>query len=59
LIGAKMDTGDRLMTDDEIYQTREIRTAIAELDAGQGVSHEEITQWLNSWGTAGETKAPR
>jgi predicted transcriptional regulator len=54
-----MDAGDRLMTDDEIYQTREIRTAIAELDAGQGVSQEEVTLWLNSWGTAGETKAPR
>jgi predicted transcriptional regulator len=43
----------------EKWQLREIRTALAELDAGQGVSHEKVSKWLRSWGTPGETKAPR
>jgi predicted transcriptional regulator len=43
----------------EEWQLREIRTALVELDAGRGVSHEKVVKWLNSWGKAGETKAPR
>jgi predicted transcriptional regulator len=43
----------------EEWQLREIRAALVELDAGRGVSQEEVTQWLNSWGTTGETNAPR
>jgi predicted transcriptional regulator len=61
-----MNRGKRQVTDGYIdpmeaeeWQSQEIRTAIAELDAGQGVSHEKVSQWLNSWGTAGETEAPR
>jgi predicted transcriptional regulator len=61
-----MNTGERLTADHHIdhveteeWQLGEIRTAIAELDAGQGVSHEEVSKWLNSWGKPGETKAPR
>jgi predicted transcriptional regulator len=43
----------------EEWQLREIRAALVELDAGRGVSHEKVVEWLNSWGKPGETKAPR
>jgi predicted transcriptional regulator len=43
----------------EEWQLGEIRSAIDELDAGQGVSHEKVSKWLNSWGKPSETKAPR
>ena len=34
----------------EQWQLEEIRKGIAELDAGQGVSHKRTSEWLNSWG---------
>ena len=43
----------------EEWQLGEIRSAIAELDAGQTVGHEKVAKWLKSWGKPGETKAPR
>ena len=43
----------------EEWQFGQIRTAIDELDAGQGVSHEKVAKWLNSWGKPGETKPPK
>ena len=43
----------------EERQNREIEAALAELDAGLGVSHEKVSKWLKSWGKPGETKAPR
>jgi predicted transcriptional regulator len=43
----------------EEWQLGEIRSAIAELDAGHGVSHEKVVKWLNSWGKPGETKPPK
>ena len=43
----------------EEWQLGEIRAAIAELDAGQGISHEKVAKWLNSWGKPGETKPPK
>ena len=43
----------------EEWQLGEIRAAMDELDAGQGVSHEKVAKWLNSWGKPGETKAPK
>lgn len=45
--------------DAEEWQLDEIRTAIQELDRGDGVDHDQVAQWLMSWGTAGETKAPQ
>jgi predicted transcriptional regulator len=41
------------------WQMDEIEGAMAELDAGEGVSHESVAKWLRSWGTPGETKAPQ
>lgn len=43
----------------EEWQLGETRTALVELDAGQEVSHDRVSNWLNSWGKPGETKAPR
>ncbi len=43
----------------EDWQMKEIELAVAELDAGRGVSHEKVAKWLSSWGKPGETKAPR
>ena len=35
------------------------QAGIAELDAGQNISHEKVSKWLNSWGKTVETKPPR
>ena len=43
----------------EEWQLGELQVGIAELEAGQRVSHERVSKWLNSWGKADETKAPR
>jgi RHH-type transcriptional regulator, rel operon repressor / antitoxin RelB len=43
----------------EEWQLSEIRAATGELESGQSVSHEKVANWLKSWGTAGEKKAPR
>ena len=43
----------------EEWQLGEIRSSIAELDAGETVDHEKVSKWLKSWGKAGESKAPR
>jgi predicted transcriptional regulator len=45
--------------DSEEWQLGELQAGIAELDAGKGVSHENASKWLKSWGKAGETKAPK
>ncbi|MFN0172358.1 MAG: CopG family ribbon-helix-helix protein [Bryobacteraceae bacterium] len=34
----------------EEWQLGEVEAGIAELDAGQGVSHEKVSKWLTSWG---------
>jgi predicted transcriptional regulator len=43
----------------EEWQLGEIRAGAAELDEGQGVSHEKAATWLKSWGTRREKNAPR
>jgi predicted transcriptional regulator len=43
----------------EEWQLGEIHAAIEELDAGRAIGHEKVADWLNSWGKAGEKKAPR
>jgi predicted transcriptional regulator len=43
----------------EEWQLGELQTGIGELESGQAVSHEKVSKWLTSWGTCGETKAPR
>ena len=43
----------------EEWQLRQIQEALKEIDSGRAVSHEKVSKWLRSWGTPGETKAPR
>lgn len=43
----------------EEWQLGEVEAGIGELDSGRGVSHEEATKWLKSWGKRGEIQAPR
>jgi RHH-type transcriptional regulator, rel operon repressor / antitoxin RelB len=43
----------------EEWQLGELHAGIAELDAGNSVSHEKVSKWLSSWGKSGERKAPR
>ena len=44
----------------EEWQLGEIHAGMAELDGGvETVGHDKVTKWLNTWGKANETKAPR
>ena len=43
----------------EERQLGEIAEGIAELDANKTVPHEKVAKWLATWGTPGESKAPR
>jgi predicted transcriptional regulator len=36
-----------------------IRARIAEVDAGKTVDHEDVRQWLLSWGTDHEQQPPK
>jgi predicted transcriptional regulator len=45
--------------DSEEWQFGEIQSGIAELDREQQVGHEKVGKWLQPWGKATETKAPR
>jgi predicted transcriptional regulator len=46
---------DEIDADAEVAADAE---GLAELDAGKGVSHAEVTAWLESWGTPEEKPAP-
>lgn len=41
------------------WEHQHIRTGIAELEAGEGVSNERVMEWLDSWGTENELQAPQ
>jgi RHH-type transcriptional regulator, rel operon repressor / antitoxin RelB len=43
----------------EEWQLGVVQAATRELDAGQVLSHDKVSQWLETWGQPGETKAPR
>jgi RHH-type rel operon transcriptional repressor/antitoxin RelB len=42
----------------EEWQLGEIQKGLDELNAGEGISHEKVSTWLQSWGKTGEMKAP-
>jgi len=48
-----------IFVESEEWQLGEIAGGIAELDANKTVPHEKVAKWLGTWGTSGETKAPR
>jgi predicted transcriptional regulator len=41
------------------WEHRHIRTGMAELDAGKGVSNERVMEWLDSWGKQNELPTPK
>ena len=41
------------------WQIAGIKQAIASLDRGEGVSHEQVKDWITSWGSRGEQPIPR
>lgn len=40
----------------QAWQTAQIEKAIAEMDAGKGIPHEDIEKELENWGMGGKTK---
>lgn len=45
--------------DDQERQLEKIREGLADAKAGRVVSHEEVTRWLESWGSENELPPPR
>ncbi len=43
----------------QAWQVEHIRRGLDEIQRGEGISHEEVENWLFTWGTPGEGDAPR
>jgi predicted transcriptional regulator len=43
----------------ESWQLDEIQNGLGELDQGRHIPHEDVANWLRSWGRKRERKAPR
>lgn len=43
----------------EEWQLNEARAGVADADAGRTVGHDEVVQWVRSWGTHEERTPPR
>ena len=43
----------------ESWQLDEVQAGMKELDGGRGVPHDDVANWLCSWGRKRERKAPR
>ena len=41
------------------WQVGGIRTAMESLDRGEGVSHQKVKDWVESWGSKHERPAPK
>jgi len=41
------------------WQVAGVKRAIASLDRGEGVSRQEVKDWVNSWGRKRERPAPK
>ncbi len=41
------------------WQVAGVKRAIASLDRGEGVSHKDVRDWVNSWGRKRERPAPK
>lgn len=39
----------------ETWQLAEIEAGMAELDSRQGIGHDKVSKWLESWGKPGES----
>ncbi|MEO8097313.1 MAG: hypothetical protein ABI811_06385 [Acidobacteriota bacterium] len=43
----------------EAWQRKEIRAGIKQLEAGSGLGHAPVSNWLKSWGRVDEGKPPQ
>jgi predicted transcriptional regulator len=43
----------------EEWQLGEIRAGLDDLEAGRALKHDDVAEWLRTWGDRGEIKAPR
>ena len=43
----------------ESWQLDEIQAGLAELEAGRGIPHKDVANWLRSWGRKRERRPPR
>jgi predicted transcriptional regulator len=43
---------------DEAAEAAADAEGLAQLDAGRGVPHEQVVEWLKTWGTPEETPMP-
>ncbi|HEY4775897.1 MAG TPA: CopG family ribbon-helix-helix protein [Xanthobacteraceae bacterium] len=41
------------------WQVEGVKKAVGSLDRGEGVRHDEVKQWVNSWGRKRERQAPK
>jgi RHH-type transcriptional regulator, rel operon repressor / antitoxin RelB len=41
------------------WQVAGIKQAMASLDRGEGVSHQQVKDWIASWGSENERRMPR
>jgi RHH-type transcriptional regulator, rel operon repressor / antitoxin RelB len=41
------------------WQVAGIKRAIASLDRGEGIPHDQVEDWVASWGSANEKPAPK
>jgi RHH-type transcriptional regulator, rel operon repressor / antitoxin RelB len=41
------------------WQVAGVKRAIASLDRGEGIPHNEVKDWVNSWGRKRERPAPK
>ena len=41
------------------WQVAGIKRAIASLDRGEGITHDQVKDWVASWGSANEKPAPK
>ena len=43
---------------DEVAEAAADAEGLAQLDAGKGIPHAEVSAWLDTWGTPDEKPAP-
>ncbi len=41
------------------WQVAGIKSAIASLDRGKGIAHQQVKEWVGSWGSDSERPAPK
>ncbi len=52
------DAVDAYLQDQE-WQLAHIKKGLDQIRRGEGISHERVAQWLESWGTGRHVKRPR